>query len=240
MENVMKKRIIIICASILAVVSIAAVCVYHFAVYLPEKKAREDWEALVKQYYNNRVELFAEENAKYKPGEVDVAFLGDSLTEGYDVKRFYSEYTVVNRGIGGDTSFGLEDRLEVSVYELQPKVAVMLIGANNFDTAMDNYEDILKGFRDNLPNTKIVLLSLTAMCDTWGRNNGKAIQNNVKIKKLASIYGYEFVDLFTPLYNLETEEIYEEYTTDGGHLTEAGYEVLTANIKPVLNRLLTK
>ena len=34
-----------------------------------------------------------------------------------------------------------------------------------------------------LPNTKIVLLSLTAMGgDQWGRNNGKAVMNNVKIK----------------------------------------------------------
>ncbi len=234
----MKKRIIIICAAVLAVLAVAGACIYYFAVYLPEKKESEELAALFKAHYANRVALFEEENAEYAPGEVDACFLGDSLTEGYDVKRFYSEYTVVNRGIGGDTSFGLEERLEESVYALQPKVAVMLIGANNFDTAMDNYENILKGFRDNIPNTKIVLLSLTAMGDNWGRNNVKAIQNNVKIKKLASIYGYEFVDLYTPLYNIETEEIYEEYTTDGGHLTEAGYEVLTENIKPVLSKLL--
>jgi len=38
--------------------------------------------------------------------------------------------------------------------------------------------------------------------------------------------------------NLETGEIYAEYTTDGGHLTSAGYEVLTNTITPTLEQLL--
>ena len=114
----------------------------------------------------------------------------------------------------------------------------MLIGANNFDTMFDNYENILKGFKENLPNTKIVLLSLTSMSQEWGKNNQKAAYNNVKIKLLSEKYGYEFVDLYSPLFNLETGEIYAEYTTDGGHLTSAGYEVLTNTITPTLEQLL--
>ena len=42
--------------------------------------------------------------------------------------------------------------------------------------------------------------------------------------------GYESED--------EEEEIYDEYTTDGGHLTEKGYEVLTKQITPVVDKIL--
>ena len=52
--------------------------------------------------------------------------------------------------------------MQVSVYDLKPKVVVMLIGANNFDTMFDNYESLLQGLQENLPDTKVVLLSLTA------------------------------------------------------------------------------
>ena len=38
--------------------------------------------------------------------------------------------------------------------------------------------------------------------------------------------------------NLETGEIYPEYTTDGGHLTALGYEVFTREITPVLENAL--
>ena len=183
------------------------------------------------------MDSYETENAKYSDYEVDVAFLGDSLTDGYDLAAYYPQYLVANRGIGGETSTGLEERLKVSVYDLKPKVAVMLIGANNPDTMMENYESILKGFVENLPNTKIILLSLTSMGGSdWGKNNQLAAYNNVQIKMLAEKYSFEYVDIYSPLLNLEDGEIYDEYTTDGGHLTPLGYEVLTQKITPVIEK----
>ena len=166
--------------------------------------------------------------------------MGDSLTDGYDVVSYYPQFLVTNRGIGGDTTFDLESRLQVSVYDLKPKVAVMLIGANNFDTMFDNYERILMGLRDNLPNTKIVLISLTSMSMEWGKNNQKAAYNNAKIKLLAEKYGFSFVDMYTPLMDLSTGELYASFTTDGGHLTAEGYQRFTEVLTPVLEALLPK
>ena len=201
-------------------------------------KKDKELEKLIKEYRDSKIIKYQEENTKYNDFEVDIAFIGDSLTDGYDVEKYYPDYKVSNRGISGDTTFDLEKRLQVSVYDLKPKVVVMLIGANNFKTMFDNYENILKGLKENLPNTKIVLLSLTSMSKEWGKNNQIAAYNNVKIKKLAEKYTLKFVDLYYPLLNIETGEIYEEYTTDGGHLTEAGYEVLTKEITPVVKEEL--
>lgn len=220
------------------ILALTAVLIWRFGFYLPQQQARKELEEQMQTYYYEKVAQFRQENAQYAPGQVDIVFLGDSLTDGYPVAEHYSEYVVVNRGIGGDTTFGLENRLQVSVYDLQPKVAVMLIGANNMDTMFENYERILQGFVENLPDTKIVLVSLTAMGQEWGRKNNLAAFQNVKIKKLAQQYGFAYVDLFTPLLNLETNEIYAEYTTDGGHQTPAGYRVFTNTIAPVLKKLL--
>jgi len=204
------------------------------------KSEEDEWAEKVAEYRANKMAIFESENAQYADYEVDVAFLGDSLTDGYDVAAYYPQYTVSNRGIGGDTTLDLEGRLKASVYDLKPKVAVMLIGANNFDTMMENYENILRGFVENLPNTKIILLSLTSMGgEHWGKNNQIAAYNNVKIKLLAEKYSFEYVDLYSPLLNLEDGEIYDEYTTDGGHLTAQGYEVLTREITPAIERQLS-
>lgn len=212
--------------------------VLYFAAIKPKKIEEQELKAAVAEYRENKYSLYSEENERYADYEVDVAFLGDSLTDGYDVARYYPQFKVSNRGIGGDTTFDLEERLKVSVYDLVPKAVVMLIGANNLSTMFDNYEHILKGLKDNLPNTKIILLSLTNMGQDWGKGNELAAYNNVKIKKLAEKYGFAFVDLYSPLMNLKTGEIYPEYTTDGGHLTEKGYEVLTKQITPVLEEEL--
>ena len=216
------------------IIAAGAVVVLVLTLLCGCNKNNKEWERLIAEYRAAKMEIYAEENATYEDYEVDIAFIGDSLTDGYDVKAYYPDYLVSNRGIGGDTTFDLEGRIQVSLYDLQPKVAVMLIGANNFSTMFDNYERILQGMKENLPNTKIVLLSLTSMSGEWGKNNQLAAYNNVKIKMLAEKYSYEYVDLYSALMNLETGEIYPEYTTDGGHLTAKGYEVLTARITPVV------
>ena len=214
-------------------------CLFIITALLGCGEKDDDLLEILKQYRAEKILIYQEENAKYADYEVDVAFLGDSLTDGYNVKEYYPDYLVSNRGIGGETTIGLEERLQVSLYDLKPKVAVMLIGANNMDTMFDNYEQILKGFKENVPNTKIILLSLTSMSGEWGKNNQLAAYNNVKIKMLSEKYGFEYVDLYSALFNLESGEIFPEYTTDGGHLTSLGYEVLTEKITPAIEKQLT-
>ena len=235
----MKKKILIAISILLALAVVAGAALY-FAYIRPQQAARQTQQQAIAAYRENKMQQYRKENEQYDDYAVDVAFLGDSLTDGYDVAKYYPQFVVSNRGIGGDTTFDLQARLQVSVYDLKPKVAVMLIGANNFNTMFENYEDILKGLKENLPDTKIVLLSLTCMSGDWGRNNTQAAYNNVKIKKLAEKHGFGFVDLYSPLMDITTGEIYPQYTTDGGHLTPQGYEVLTAQITPVLHSLLEK
>ena len=234
---ILKKRYLIpLCAVVLALIALAVV---YFAIILPEKREEERRNEIFRGYYNAKLEQYARENAEYDDYEVDVAFIGDSLTDGYDLSTYYPQYVTANRGIGGDTTYGLQERLQVSLYDLKPKVVVMLIGANNMDTMLQNYESILQDLRQNLPDSKIVLLSLTAMGgEHWGRKNQLAAYNNVSIKLLAERYDYEFVDLYSVLYDVSIGEVYEGYTTDGGHFTPLGYSVVTAEITPVLKELL--
>ncbi len=203
-----------------------------------QKKESADLENAFFTYQRLRIAQYEIENAEFEDYECDVVFLGDSLTDGYDLKKFYPQFVVSNRGINGDRTTWLEQRLKVSLFDLKPKVAVMLIGANNMDSMFDNYENILKSFVENVPNTKIILLSLTSMSGEWGKKNQLAAFNNVKIKMLAEKYGFEFVDLYSALLNLETSEIYAEYTSDGGHLTNLGYQVVTEKVTPVIEKQL--
>ena len=213
-------------------------CLFLFWVLCGCESEDDDLEQKVLEYRANKMSIYEDENNKYDDYEVDIAFLGDSLTDGYNVETYYPQYLVSNRGISGETTIGLESRLQISIYDLKPKVAVMLIGANNMDTMFDNYEEILKGFKENLPNTKIILLSLTSMSGEWGKKNQLAAYNNVKIKMLAEKYSFAYVDLYSALLNLESGEIFSEYTTDGGHLTNLGYEVLTKEITPAVEKQL--
>lgn len=240
MKTSRKKIWYIIGIGVLCAALIAGSITY-FGFILPQKKEHREHVKQVQQYRDNKMAQYRAENEKYADYEVEVAFLGDSLTDLYDLSKYYPQYITSNRGIGGDTTFDLESRLQTSVYDLKPQVVIMLIGANNADTMLDNYESILQGLQTNLPNTKVVLLSMTAMGgEHWGQKNQQAAYNNVSIKLLAEKYGFAFVDLFSPLYDVSIGEVYEGYTVDGGHFTDKGYEVVTAQITPVLEALLGK
>ena len=234
----MKKRffVLILVASTLTIGTAAffvSRAIYKSAY---EKEKAELTQKAFEIYYNGKVNFFKEENKNLS--NVDVSFVGDSLTDGYDVETYYPDYKVVNRGIGGDTTFGVEKRLDSSVYDVHPKVVNLLIGANNFDTMLENYESIITKIKTNVPETKIILCSLTSMTGNWGKNNEKARNNNVKIKEIAERQGCVYADLYNALLDPSTNELKEEYSVDGGHLTESGYQIVTSVITPILKTLI--
>ena len=235
------KIIIIVAASILLLT--AAFLLVWFLHVVPTRE-REERTRLVEEYRAAKRNRYAEENASLSEEESYVLFLGDSLTDGCDVSHYYPEYKTLNRGIGGDRTCDVLDRMQVSVYDAKPSVVVLLIGGNNVLGGDDlqkiatEYEAILKGIQGTLPSTRVVVLSLTSMGGKCAAKNPQAALLNYRIKDLAEQYGYSFVDVFTPLYDPETMEIRAEYTSDGAHLTDAGYKVLSAAVKPAIDAAL--
>ena len=65
-----------------------------------------------------------------------------------------------------------------------------------------------------------------------------AAYNNIKIKELAEKYGHSYVDVFSPLLNQQTDEIYSQYTIDGVHFSDKGYEVVTKAINEEIKKIL--
>ena len=210
---------------------------YWHNVKMPQRES-ENFADFMNQYYINKTASYEDENKTL--GEVDVAFIGDSLTDGYDLAAYYPDLAVINRGIGGDTTHGVLARLEVSVVIPEPKVIVMMIGTNNIDDMFTDYEDIIVEMKKALPETKIVVLSVTPVTAADPTRNGKIALANVKIEALAEKHGITYVDMFTPLYDLETEGLRAEYTTDGLHFTPLGYEVITATVRPIIDALLAE
>ena len=157
----MNKRVKVIIAVALALLILVTVALVWFLKILPERerqREQQEFFAFLQQYYKDKSASFAEENKTLT--EVDVAFIGDSLTDGYDLATYYPGMSVINRGIGGDTTHGVYDRLEVSVIEPAPKVIVMMIGTNNLGDMFTDYEDIILAIRKSLPDTHLVLLSI--------------------------------------------------------------------------------
>lgn len=154
---------------------------------------------------------------------------------GCNLSRYYPEYVTVNRGVCGDTTFGPEKRLKVSVYDPIPKVAVILIGGNNLGTMLENYGGMIIGIEENRLGTDIVICPLTSMGMDWEHKDHIEAYNSVFLKKLAMKHDCAFVDLYMPPFDENTGRIHAEYTMDGEYLTHEGYLVLTGAVKESLS-----
>ena len=237
-----KFKIIIVVAIAVVVAGLVVLGAFRIADIVAKKKKDEENARIIREYYESKIAAYTAENAS--DPEQEIIFLGDSLTDGCDIPKYYGEYKASNRGIGGERSYGLLDRMRVSAYDAKPKVIVLLIGGNDIlagksiESVCENCEKIVTGIHDNLPDTKIVWCSLTALGNEWAKYNDTMVVCNQKIKLLAKKYGCAFVDLFTPLCNEETGGIFAEYTVEGVHLTDAGYQVVSTEIKKPLREFL--
>ena len=118
---------------------------------------------------------------RVRQGHVDLIFLGDSITQNWEKhgppewqdfapqwQRFYGDRHAVNLGFTGDTTASLLWRMQHGEVDgIQPKVAVVLIGANNNGRVHWSAEQTLGGIaaviaeaHRKLPDTKILLLSV--------------------------------------------------------------------------------
>jgi lysophospholipase L1-like esterase len=111
----------------------------------------------------------------------NLIFLGDSITQQWEDdgpepwrnfapewRRFYGDRNAVNLGFKGDTTASLLWRIRNGEVDgIAPKVAVILIGANNLGRLHWSAEDTVLGIdtiitdlRRRLPNTRILLLGV--------------------------------------------------------------------------------
>ena len=180
-------------------------------------------------YYVKRCEKFIRNVDREK--DCDIVFLGDSITEGYPLDRSFGEWKFADRGINGDTTDGVINRLEFCVYDLNPKVVYLMIGTNNLTTCMNDYEEILKGIKEHCPNTKVMVMSILP------RAGDEAMvlirEHNVEIEKFAVNYGYFYVNAFTSMtVNQENLMVNHALFQDGLHPNLDGYKIITDIIKP--------
>lgn len=208
---------------------------------------RRKKETAVPTYYETKCDAFHVQNANLSYGQI--VFIGDSITDLYPLDYYYADLPLAayNRGISGDTTSGVLERLYVSAYELAPSKIVLMIGTNDVnghDTVKniaERYEEILSKLRTELPNAEIYCISVipqNEVLETYSSINvAKSTERihalNEKIEALCPAFGATYLDLY-PLLADENDRLIRTYSDDGIHLNAEGFAVWTALVKPYL------
>ena len=189
------------------------------------------------------------QRAKDDPGECDIAFIGDSITQGWEGAgknvwaKYYGSRKCLNFGVGGDQTQHVLWRFEQGQLEgLKPKVAVVMIGTNNGNNESEILEGvtaIINQIRSRLPETKIILLGIFPRGKTFSPQRGKLLQVNQALAKLADDKAIYYVDIGSQLIEADGS-ISTGMMRDALHPGERGYEIWAEAIEPKLKELLAK
>ena len=100
------------------------------------------WSAM-KQDFGEKYLYAAADKALPPPerGERRVVFIGDSITDLWDLARYFPGKPYVNRGIGGQVTAQMVLRFEQDVVSLQPAAVVILAGINDLHGALQRESD---------------------------------------------------------------------------------------------------
>ena len=173
-------------------------------------------------------------------------FLGDSITDFYNLDEYYEGLPVVNSGIDGNDTQDILDDMENRVYQYNPSKVFLLIGTNDIDhgdsldSIVDNIEKILLEIRENRPYAELYLESIYPVMEgekaVNSRTNEKIMTINDKLEDFCKKEQITYIDMFDLLVDSSSEkvQINPKYTKDGLHLSDEGYDVVTNEVKKYL------
>lgn len=183
-------------------------------------------------YYLDRRSLF--EIIPQSPN--DIVFLGDSLIERCVWTELLENPNIKNRGIGGDSLYGMLQRLD-QVTTNSPKKIFLMIGINDvlsnqkLEEIVRKYRLVLAKIKQSTPKTEVYIQSVLPGNSRFSKpvDNNLVFRLNEELKILAEEFNYQYIDLYS-FFTIDNELAYQ-YTNDGLHLNGEGYAVWKEIIK---------
>lgn len=213
----------------------------------PKNSAVAPSDRLAQKFWKARHEKFLERTRK---GGVDVVFIGDSITQGWEgagKKAWATHFEPMkagNYGIGGDRTGHVLWRITKGkeLEGISPRAAVIMIGTNNMgsnsaEEIAAGVTAIVKELRSQKPQMKILLLGIFPRSPKAADPvRAKIKKTNETISKLEDgkmVFYKDIGDKFLGSEGQLTKEIMPDFL----HLSPKGYEIWAEAIKADLEKL---
>ncbi len=193
------------------------------------QKSSFDTVSRAKRY----AELVTKFNAEPK-GKKEFIFLGNSITAGTNWSKLLNLPNAVNRGISGDITFGVLERLQ-EVIDRKPAKIFILIGINDVaknipdSLIVRNHKKIIERIRTGSKKTQIYFYTLLPVNETFAKTKNHYGKDDHILNINNQIRGYAaknvtIIDLYQSFID-ENNRLKADLTKDGLHLIPAGYNL---------------
>lgn len=172
-----------------------------------------------------------------------VLFIGDSITEGGLWSDLFPDLPTTNRGIGGEATYDLAERLDGAIND--PLAVSLMIGTNDLHGARelrdiaqvaDRTEAIIRRIRELAPDALLLVNSVLPRTDHFARRIRALNERNAAA---AARHGATYVDLW-PAFAEPSGAVRKEFSRDNLHITPAGYLAWAEVLRPHVARFATR
>ena len=196
-------------------------------------------------YYDFKVCQFEKMNDEEEKN--GIVFLGDSITDFCDLDTYYPGLNAVNRGIAGDMTVGVLRRMDASVFALEPRLVVLLIGVNDLsrgyspETVAENIMKIVDGIKSRLPYASVIVQSVYPVNSVHGKEYASRLtplisELNSALEALDKEHGYVYANIY-PFLDDGNGSLIREYSDDGLHPNDAGYKAVSGALAPYIEKI---
>ena len=186
---------------------------------------------------------YREANAKLallSANEDRVVFMGDSITDIWDLAKFFPGKPYINRGIGGQTTPQMLIRFRPDVIDLEPKVVVILAGTNDIagntgPMSLAEIEANLKTITElaRIHGIRVVLSSVIPVNDYTERSKlffplrspEQILELNRWMKNYCAQNGCVYLDCFSAMVD-DKGLLKSDLAEDGLHPNDKGYAIM--------------
>ncbi|MGZ4789157.1 MAG: SGNH/GDSL hydrolase family protein [Terriglobales bacterium] len=202
----------------------------------------QDWPNL-QRYRHADAEL-----SPPKTGEPRVVFMGDSITDAWDLAKYFPGKSYVNRGISAQTTPQMLLRFRQDVVSLKPRAVIILAGTNDIagntgplslaeiennyasmaDIARANHIAVI--FSSILPINNYTPASQRFFAE---RSMGKIHELNAWLKNHAQQHGDVYLDYYSQILD-DKGLLRRDLAEDGLHPNETGYRIMADLVEKAL------
>ncbi len=190
-------------------------------------------------------EMKVEQFRAFPNAGTDIIFLGNSITDYTDWNELLNLEEARNRGISGDITFGVLERLD-EVTEGKPSKIFILIGINDISrnipdsVILDNYKKMIHRIKKESPETKIYFNTLLPVNNSFTdrahfNKDEHILFVNEELKKLGGAEKITVIDIH-PHFLDTGKRLDKKYTYDGLHLNMEGYQKWASLLKPYITK----
>ena len=217
------------------------VIVFFFCAFFLQQQLQAQTATWDSTFRPGNYELKIEQFKSYPNSNKDIVFLGNSIAAGVDWMELLGKINARNRGISGDITFGILERLN-EVTEGKPAKVFILIGINDISRnipdsfILRNYQTIITRIKKESPTTKIYFHTLMPVNNTFTQfknhynKDEHILYVNEGLKKLAAKERITLIDLYPKFLDAD-KKLDKKYTIDGLHLNAEGYKVWAEILK---------